>query len=132
MNKSKVIPISRFDANANRICRVKRGDDTRRGYTRDDILRSVTDIESIAGVLVWTSSDGFEEMAEFYVDVLGLRPRSRRPGVVNFEWGTRRLTVAVHSEVTGMSADPNRIMINLTVSRCTYLSTNYRSTARTG
>ena len=65
-----------------------------------------------AGVLVFTSSDRFEEMARFYRDVLAFPVRSDRPGFINFAFGDQRLTVAIHSEVSGSSRDPDRLMIN--------------------
>ncbi|MDH5504823.1 MAG: VOC family protein, partial [Acidimicrobiia bacterium] len=67
---------------------------------------------SPAGVLVFTSSERFDEMARFYRDVLGLPARSDRPGFINFVFGDQRLTVAVHSAVGGPSRDPDRLMIN--------------------
>jgi predicted enzyme related to lactoylglutathione lyase len=54
-------------------------------------------------------------MDRFYREVLGLSPRSRRPGFVNFDWGATRLTVAVHDMVEGSARDPLRIMVNLGV-----------------
>jgi len=55
-------------------------------------------------------------MRAFYVDTLGLTPRSDRPRFVNFDWGTQRLTVSVHHAVSGTNPDPLRLMINLAVS----------------
>jgi predicted enzyme related to lactoylglutathione lyase len=66
-------------------------------------------------VLVWTSAERFGAMDAFYVDVLELTPRTRRPGFVNFELGDQRLTIAVHDGVTGAARDPLRIMVNLAV-----------------
>ena len=71
------------------------------------------DISGIAGIIVWTEPGRHGEMARFYRDVIGLEPRSDRDGFINFEWGDMRLTVARHSEVTGPSQDPKRIMVNL-------------------
>lgn len=68
---------------------------------------------SLAGILIHTSSDRFEAMRSFYVDVLGLVPRSDRPGFVNFEFGDQRLTLAVHDHVSGTTREPNRVMVNL-------------------
>ncbi len=70
-------------------------------------------IEGLAGVILWTGA--FEPMMHFYRDVLGLAPRSERPGFVNFEWGELRLTVAEHGEVSGRSSEPVRTMVNLRV-----------------
>ena len=73
----------------------------------------------IAGIIIWTSSDRFAQMKDFYVDKLGLIPLHQRDYFVNFKWpGDKadiRLTISVHSEVQAESADPERIMINLHV-----------------
>lgn len=68
---------------------------------------------SLAGILIHTCSDRFDEMRSFYVDVLGLEPRSDRPGFVNFEFGDQRLTIALHDDVSGATREPNRVMVNL-------------------
>jgi len=72
-------------------------------------------IEGMAGVLIWTSPERFEAMARFYRHRLGLAPRTVKPDFINFDWGGVRLSVSVHDRVTGMSADPLRIMVNLAV-----------------
>lgn len=72
-------------------------------------------ISGLAGVLIWTSAQRFEGLRAFYVEVLGLRPRSDRPGFVNFELGPSRLTLGIHNQVDQVSRDPLRIMINLAV-----------------
>ena len=73
-------------------------------------------IEGLAGVLVWTEAARYPAMRDFYVDTLGLTPRSDRERFVNFDWGEQRLTVSVHAEVSGPNEDPLRLMLNLTVS----------------
>jgi predicted enzyme related to lactoylglutathione lyase len=55
-------------------------------------------------------------MRAFYRDVIGLRPRSDRPGFVNFDFDGVRLTFSVHSDVVGPARDPLRIMLNLRTS----------------
>ena len=72
-------------------------------------------IAGLAGVLIWTSEGRFSAMRRFYVEALGLRPRSDRPNFVNFHIGASRLTIGVHEGVDGTSRDPLRIMINLAV-----------------
>ncbi|HUP14632.1 MAG TPA: VOC family protein [Acidimicrobiia bacterium] len=72
-------------------------------------------IVGLAGVLIWTSEPRFSAMRRFYVETLGLRPRSDRPNFVNFQIGVARLTIGVHPAVDGISRDPLRIMINLAV-----------------
>ena len=72
-------------------------------------------ITGLAGVLVWTSEAGYGAMAHFYVDVLGLAPRTRRDGFVNFELGDQRLTLTVHSSLAGPATDPLHVMINLAI-----------------
>lgn len=52
-------------------------------------------------------------MEHFYVETLGLPVRSRRPGFVNFAWGEQRLTVTLHSDVSGAAAEPARLLVNL-------------------
>lgn len=69
----------------------------------------------LAGVLIHTTPDRHGPVRDFYVDVLGLTPRSDRSGFANFEFGNQRLTIATHDAVAGTSRDPERIMINLTV-----------------
>lgn len=81
-------------------------------------MRDVSDhasISGLAGVLVWTDAERFAAMRAFYVETLGLRPRSDRTHFVNFAWGDARLTVSVHREVTGPTREPLRLMLNLTV-----------------
>ena len=70
-------------------------------------------IEGLGGVLVYTSHQRFPAMRAFYADALGLHPRSDRDGFVNFEWGDQRLTVSVHSQLSGVNRDPLHVMINL-------------------
>jgi uncharacterized glyoxalase superfamily protein PhnB len=70
-------------------------------------------IKGLGGVLVFTSAARFTAMRAFYVDALGLVPRSDRQGFVNFELGDQRLTVAVHSEINDINHDPLHTMINL-------------------
>jgi catechol 2,3-dioxygenase-like lactoylglutathione lyase family enzyme len=76
-------------------------------------------IEGLGGVIVWTSAERFPAMRRFYVETLGLTPRSDRAGFVNFSWGTPpvdvRLTVSVHDQVHGTARDPLRVMLNLAV-----------------
>jgi predicted enzyme related to lactoylglutathione lyase len=69
-------------------------------------------IVGLAGVLIWTSEERFLAMRRFYVETLGLRPRSDRPNFVNFQIGAARLTIGVHQAVDGTSRDPLRIMVN--------------------
>ncbi len=72
-------------------------------------------ITGLAGVIVWTEADRFEEMRRFYVETLLLRPHSDRARRVNFDWAGVRLTLAVHDGVAGTSQDPLRVMVNLEV-----------------
>ena len=81
------------------------------------IESSMTDasVSGLAGVLVWTHADRFKAMRDFYVETLGLRPRSQRTHFVNFEWGQTRLTIAVHANISGRTREPLRLMLNLAV-----------------
>jgi catechol 2,3-dioxygenase-like lactoylglutathione lyase family enzyme len=77
-------------------------------------------IAGLAGVIIWTSAERFPALRHFYVDTLGLRPRSNRDGFVSFDWGAAgpsapRLTITVHSAVRGIAKEPLRTMINLEV-----------------
>lgn len=72
-------------------------------------------VTGFAGVLVWTEAERFDALRSFYVDVLGLTPRSDRPGFVNFAWGGQRLTIHLHDAVSGPTTEPHRVMINLAV-----------------
>jgi predicted enzyme related to lactoylglutathione lyase len=72
-------------------------------------------IEGLAGVLIWTEADRFPAMARFYRDTLGLTPRSAKPDFINFDWSGVRLSVGVHDQVSGVSREPLRVMVNLTV-----------------
>jgi len=66
----------------------------------------------LTGVLISTTPERFGVMRSFYVNVLGLKPRSDRPGFVNFDFGHSRLTIATHDSVDGRASDPLRVMIN--------------------
>jgi len=72
-------------------------------------------IEGLAGVLIWTEADRFPAMARFYRDTLGLAPRSAKSDFINFDWSGVRLSVGVHDRVRGVSREPLRVMVNLTV-----------------
>jgi predicted enzyme related to lactoylglutathione lyase len=72
-------------------------------------------IDGLGGVLIYTAAERFAAMRSFYVEVLGLDPRSDRSGFVNFELGDQRLTVAVHSALAGPNPSPEHMMVNLLV-----------------
>ena len=69
-------------------------------------------MNELAGVLIHTSADRFPAMRSFYVDVLGLSPRSDRSGFVNFEFGSQRLTISLHGAVDGETSEPDRMLVN--------------------
>lgn len=69
----------------------------------------------LPGVLIHTTPERHGAMRDFYVEVLGLSPRSDREGFLNFEFGGRRLTIALHDAVEGSTREPMRIMINFEV-----------------
>ncbi len=73
-------------------------------------------ITGLAGVIIYTTTARYAAMRSFYIDVLGLNPRSDRDGFVNFELGVQRLTVTVHSELAGPATDPLHVMVNLATS----------------
>lgn len=70
-------------------------------------------IQGLAGVIIWT--DDLDRLVAFYRDTLGLTPHSVRPDFVTFTFGDVRLSIGRHSEVSGPSRDPYRIMVNLAV-----------------
>lgn len=86
-------------------------------------------IDRLGGVLVYTAADRFAAMRSFYVEVLGLEPRSDRPEFVNFELGDQRLTVSVHSALDGPNPSPEHVMVNLLVND---LGSAYASTLERG
>ena len=69
----------------------------------------------LTGVLLHTTRERHAALRTFYVDALGLTPRSDRAGFVSFEFGDRRLTVTLHDDVEGPTSEPTRIMINFEV-----------------
>jgi predicted enzyme related to lactoylglutathione lyase len=73
-------------------------------------------ITGLAGVIIYTTAERYRAMRSFYVDVLGLDPRSDRDGFVNFELGEQRLTITVHSELVAPNTDPLHVMVNLATS----------------
>ncbi|HCU99908.1 MAG: hypothetical protein CL897_03015 [Dehalococcoidia bacterium] len=79
--------------------------------------RDGSDIQGVAGVVIWT--ERYQEMLAFYRDVLGLIPRNEKAAFVNFEWGGVRLSVAAHDQVHGPARDPLRIMVNFSVADIT-------------
>jgi len=76
-------------------------------------------IFGLAGLMVNTTADRWAAMRRFYLEVLGLTPRTDRAGFVSFQWGAPphdcRLTVTVHSEVQGATREPARYLLNLGV-----------------
>lgn len=70
----------------------------------------------LAGVIIHVSPSNFEATERFYSNVLELPTRSRRPGFVNFEWSGLRLTLHLHDRVRTTASDPDRTMVNFTVS----------------
>lgn len=78
-------------------------------------MSGVPGIRGVAGVLIWTSAERYPAMLAFYRDVLRLPLRHEKADFVNFAWGDFRLSVAVHEQVHGPSADPLRVMVNFAV-----------------
>ena len=70
-------------------------------------------IRYMNGVIIWT--DNLPRLRAFYVETLGLTPRSVRPRFVNFEWGGLRFSIGSHDGVSGQARDPSRIMVNFDV-----------------
>ncbi len=64
-------------------------------------------------VLIWT--DDVERLVAFYRDTLGL-PASMQEGFAIFDIGGKQaLAIGKHSEVSGKTKEPYRVMVNLTV-----------------
>ena len=70
-------------------------------------------IDRVAGVIIWTGD--FERLSAFYRCTLGLVPHSVRHDFIAFKWGGVRFSVGLHSEVSGETSEPNRIMVNFEV-----------------
>ena len=70
-------------------------------------------ISGVVGVIIWT--DDLERLLGFYRDILGLKPHSVRAHFVSFKWGNVRLGIGAHSEVSGRTTEPYRVMVNLGV-----------------
>ena len=77
-------------------------------------------ITGLAGVLLWTTRERYPAMRAFYIDTIGLMPRSDRANFVSFTWGAdvgvdMRLSISVHADIEGAARDPLRVMLNLGV-----------------
>lgn len=73
-------------------------------------------VRGLAGILLFTSLDGYAAMRDFWVEVLGIVPDRERDG--RCRWGfaaDTRLILKVHDEVDGRAREPRRLMINLDV-----------------
>lgn len=75
-------------------------------------------IAGLAGVILWTDAQRFQQMRDFYVDTLGLTPRSDRHRFISFVLEPAadvRLSIAVHDAVGGPAREPLRSMLHLRV-----------------
>jgi lactoylglutathione lyase len=70
-------------------------------------------IDGVVGVIIWT--EDLDRLFVFYRDTLELTPHSMRPHFIAFRWGDMRLSLGKHTNVSGPSRDPYRLMINLGV-----------------
>ena len=70
-------------------------------------------ITGVVGVAIWT--DNMDDMLAFYKESLGLMPHSERPHFVSFKWGGVSLGLGTHSDVSGETREPHRVMVNLGV-----------------
>jgi lactoylglutathione lyase len=70
-------------------------------------------IDGVVGVILWT--EDLDRLLAFYRDTLELTPHSIRPHFIAFRWGSMRLSLGKHVNVSGPSRDPYRVMINLGV-----------------
>ena len=74
-------------------------------------------IKGIHSTIIWT--DDLGRLAGFYRETLGLTQQMDTPEFIVFaaEQGAQ-LCLGKHSEVSGKSREPNRVMIDLTVDDC--------------
>ncbi|MEI7926787.1 MAG: VOC family protein [Chloroflexota bacterium] len=90
-------------------------------------------ISGLAGVVIWTTAERYPAMRAFYVDTLGLAPRSDRDQFISFVLSDPsgpddvRLNVSVHREVEGAARDPLRVMLLLRVDDIEANSTRLRA-----
>ncbi len=70
-------------------------------------------ITAVVGITLWT--DDLERLYRFYHDTLGLPLHSNHGDFIAFELGDIRLNIGIHSQVSGPSQDPFRIMAHLGV-----------------
>ena len=70
-------------------------------------------ITGVVGITLWT--DNLDRLYRFYHDTLRLPLHSNHGDFIAFELGDVRLNIGVHSEVSGPSHDPFRIMAHLGV-----------------
>ena len=75
-------------------------------------------IGEIVGAVIWT--DNFEEMVEFYSNLITLKTYTEHTDFVSFKLGTTKLGIGKHSRVKGKSVDPHRLMIHLEVDDINY------------
>lgn len=75
-------------------------------------------ITGMQGAIVWTEDIG--RLLPFYRDKLGLKLQFENDEFVAFEGsGGPQLGLGKHSDVSGKSKDPFRMMLNLSVDDCT-------------
>ncbi len=73
----------------------------------------------IHSTLIWT--DDLTRLTDFYRDKLGLKVEMETDGFVVFAAahpGDAQLALGLHSEVSGPTKEPNRIMIDFLVEDC--------------
>ena len=67
-----------------------------------------------SGAIIWTND--LVRMQLFYENILKLKPHSVRDNFIAYRWRDLRFSIGLHSEVTGSSKEPFRIMLNFDVS----------------
>jgi lactoylglutathione lyase len=74
-------------------------------------------IKGVNSVIIWT--EDVKKLTPFYRDTLGLKTSDIGDEFAVFDiGGAQQLALGNHSEVTGRSKEPNRVMINLDVDDC--------------
>jgi predicted enzyme related to lactoylglutathione lyase len=71
-------------------------------------------VKGVHSAIIWT--DNFERLMAFYRDRLGLEPEFEGEGFVMFRSASGgQLGLGLHSEVSGQSKEPLRVMVNFLV-----------------
>ncbi len=73
-------------------------------------------IKGVHSAIIWTGD--LARLTAFYRDTVGLKPEMETPEFVAFAGEGAQLCLGKHSEVSGASREPYRVMLDLTVDDC--------------